>query len=671
MISKSTIENVFETARVEEVIGDFVNLKRAGSNLKGLSPFVDEKSPSFMVSPVKQIWKDFSSGKGGNVVTFLMEHEHFTYPEAIKYLAKKYNIEIEETIQTNEDVAVANEKESMYLVSEFAQKYFHHTLLETEEGKAIGLTYFKERGFTSETIKKFGLGYSTDSWDAFTKEALGKGYKLEFLEKTGLTIVKEEEGKTFDRFKGRVMFPIHSMSGRILGFGGRILTNDKKAAKYMNSPESDIYHKSKVLYGIFHAKQAIAKQDNCYLVEGYTDVIQFNQAGIENVVASSGTALTPDQIRLVSRLTKNITVLFDGDAAGLRASIRGIDLILEAGMNVKVCAFPDGEDPDSFAKKTPYNELVNFLEENAKDFIQFKASLLVKEANNDPIKKAELIRDMVNSIGKIPDRIKREVYIQECSRIMDISEEVLFNTLAQIDKKELTEANKKFKEEQKAFDVIKNDSPNQASSLLSSEEIATLLERKIIELVILYGNRLIEFDEQYLKINDDGNEAIVTEKRQLKVFEKVYLSLQEDEIEFSNPLFRNLITQILELYLQEGNFEKNEFLNQLEADAEQIVIDILMNEDKYKLDGWEEKKQVFVKAKEDESSLKTLVIQTLTSYREYLIKNLIREIAMEEFRKNPHAIEMDIEFKQIIKDYNELYNKLSRNINRVRTDYFK
>ena len=669
MISKSTIENVFETARVEVVIGDFVNLKRAGSNLKGLSPFVDEKSPSFMVSPVKQIWKDFSSGKGGNVVTFLMEHEHFTYPEAIKYLAKKYNIEIEETVQTDEDVAVANEKESMYLVSEFAQKYFHHTLLETEEGKAIGLTYFKERGFTSETIKKFGLGYCTDSWDAFTKEALGKGYKLEFLEKTGLAIVKEEEGKTFDRFKGRVMFPIHSMSGRVLGFGGRILTNDKKAAKYVNSPESDIYHKSKVLYGIFHAKQAIAKQDNCYLVEGYTDVIQFNQAGIENVVASSGTALTPDQIRLVSRLTKNITVLFDGDAAGLRASIRGIDLILEAGMNVKVCAFPDGEDPDSFAKKTPYNELVNFLEENAKDFIQFKASLLVKEANNDPIKKAELIRDMVNSIGKIPDRIKREVYIQECSRIMDISEDVLFNTLAQIDKKELTEANKKFKEEQKAFDVIKNDSPNQASSLLSSVEIATLLERKIIELVILYGNRLIEFDEQYLKINDDGNEEIVTEKRQLKVFEKVYFSLQEDEIEFSNPLFRNLVTQILELYLQEGNFEKNEFLNQLEADAEQIVIDILMNEDKYKLDGWEEKKQVFVKAKDSDEVLKTLISETLISYREYLIQNLTKEL-LADFMAQKKSLTME-ELMQIVNDYNALKVKISSSIGRVRTDYFK
>lgn len=348
MISKTTIDAVFETARVEEVIGDFVQLKKSGSNFKGLSPFSDERTPSFMVSPVKQIWKDFSSGKGGNAVAFLMEHEHFTYPEAIKYLAKKYNIEVEETEQTDEQKEQANERESMYVVSEFAKDYFHKTLINSEQGKAIGLSYFKERGFTEETIEKFQLGYSPDVWDAFTSEAIRKGYKLEFLEKTGLTIVKEE--KQFDRFKGRVMFPIHSLSGRVLGFGGRILTNEKKAAKYLNSPESEIYHKSKVLYGIYYAKQAIAKEDNCYLVEGYTDVIQLHQLGIENVVSSSGTALTPEQIRLINRLTPNITVLFDGDAAGQRASLRGIDLILEQGMNVKVCSFPEGEDPDSFSK---------------------------------------------------------------------------------------------------------------------------------------------------------------------------------------------------------------------------------------------------------------------------------------------------------------------------------
>ena len=666
MISQNTIETVFETARVEEVIGDFVHLKRAGSNLKGLSPFADEKSPSFMVSPVKQIWKDFSSGKGGNVVTFLMEHEHFTYPEAIRYLAKKYNIEIKETEQSSEETELANEKESMYLVSEFASKYFQNVLLNTEEGKAIGLSYFKERGFTTETIKKFHLGYSPDVWDAFTSEALGKGYKLEFLDKTGLTIVKEE--KQFDRFKGRVMFPIQSMSGRVLGFGGRILTNDKKAAKYLNSPESEIYHKSKILYGIYHAKQAIAKLNNCYLVEGYTDVIQFHQAGIENVVASSGTALTSEQINLVKRLTPNMTVLFDGDAAGLRASIRGIDLILEAGMNVRVCAFPDGEDPDSFAKKTPHDELVAYLENNAKDFIQFKASLLMNEAKNDPIKKADLIRDMVVSISKISDKIKREVYIQECSRIMDISEDVLFNTLAQLDKKEIQDANKKFKQEQKekTFEVIRNET---TTRLLSAEEISALLERKIIEVLILYGNKDVEFEETYLRVNEDGEEENFTEKRTLKVFEKIYMNLQEDEIEFSNPIFKNLVNQILNVYLQKGDFEKNEFLNQLDQISEQIVIDILMNENKYELDGWLEKKQVFVKSKDDEEVLKALISETLISYREYLIQNLTKELVEGLKDENQETSLQDV--MQLINDYNKLKVSISNSIGRIRTDFFK
>src|SRR5690554_3298281 len=400
MITKNTIDAIFDATRVEEVIGDFVSLKKSGSNYKGLSPFTDERTPSFMVSPAKQIWKDFSSGKGGNAVSFLMEHEHFTYPEALRYLAKKYNIEIEETEQTDEDKQLVNEKESLFLVSEFAKKYFEETLWKTDEGQSIGLSYFKERGFSKNTIEKFGLGYSPDRWEAFTAEALQKGYNLDYLEKTGLTVVKED--KKFDRFKGRVMFPIQSLSGRVLGFGGRILGNDKKMAKYLNSPESDIYHKSKVLYGIFHVKQAISKEDSCILVEGYTDVIQMHQAGIENVVASSGTALTTDQIRLIQRLTQNVTVLFDGDAAGLRASLRGIDMILEAGMNVRVCAFPEGEDPDSMARNLSYDDLRAYLESNQTDFIRFKVNVLLKDAANDPLKKAEVIKEIVTSISKIP-----------------------------------------------------------------------------------------------------------------------------------------------------------------------------------------------------------------------------------------------------------------------------
>ncbi|WP_130735362.1 DNA primase [Flavobacterium sp. J27] len=658
MISKATIENVFETARVEEVIGDFVQLKRSGSNLKGLSPFVDEKSPSFMVSPVKQIWKDFSSGKGGNVVTFLMEHEHFSYPEAIKYLAKKYNIEVEETIQTNEDLAVANEKESMYLVSEFASKYLHQTLLQSEEGKAIGLTYFKERGFTNNTISKFNLGYSPNSWDAFTKEALGKGYKLEFLEKTGLTIVKDD--KHFDRFRGRVMFPILSMSGRVLGFGGRILTNDKKVAKYVNSPESEIYHKSKVLYGIYHAKQAIAKQDNCYLVEGYTDVIQFHQSGIENVVASSGTALTPDQIRLVSRLTKNITVLFDGDAAGLRASIRGIDLILEAGMNVKVCAFPDGEDPDSFAKKTPHEKLVVFLEENAKDFIQFRASLLMKEAQNDPIKKAELIRDMVISISKIPDRIKREIYLQECSRIMDISEDVLFNTLAQIDKKEVNDANKKFKDEQKAFEVHKNEAVTPQSKLDIQDE----LERKIIEILLLYGDVTEEFEDVLIKANEEGELIEVKEMNNYKVFNRIYLSLQEDEIELANPVFQAIYSDIISYYNQTENFELETYLKQINPEIANEVTSILMNEEREVLHNWESQ-QILVKLKD--KTIGQYVTETILTLRWYWVNKIIEELKSEITNTNQEVDNSEV--LSMVMDYLGLTNMFSKKLGRVMSRY--
>lgn len=657
MISKNTIDKVFETARVEEVIGDFVLLKRAGSNFKGLSPFSDERSPSFMVSPVKQIWKDFSSGKGGNSIAFLMEHEHFTYPEAIRYLAKKYNIEIEETELSEEHKAEANERESMYLVSEFAKKYFHNILLNDDEGKAIGYSYFKERGFTNETIKKFELGYSPESWDAFTKEALGKGYKLEYLDKTGLTIVKED--KQFDRFKGRVMFPIQSMSGRILGFGGRILTNDKKAAKYLNSPESDIYHKSKVLYGIFQAKQSIAKLDNCYLVEGYTDVIQFNQSGIENVVASSGTALTPDQIRLVNRLTKNITVLFDGDAAGLRASIRGIDLILEEGMNVKVCTFPDGEDPDSFAKKNSHADLVQYLETNAKDFIQFKASLLMDEAKNDPVKKAGLIRDMVTSISKIPDRIQREVYLQETARIMDISEQVLVNTLAQLVQKDVTETDKKQKQEQKAFDVVKNDNPEQTRKI----DILFELERKIIEILLLYGNKEDEFEDVLLKTNEEGEIHEVSEKKEYKVYQRIFLSLQEDEVELANPLFRDIYNDLINFFHQNETFNTEQYLMHLAPELAQEVTDILMQEERDLLHNWEGQ-NIIVKQKDQ--TIGQYVSETILTLRWFLVDKIIEELK-GELSSGPDAD--NTETLSMAMDYYKLINSFSAKLGRVMSRY--
>ena len=657
MISKATIYTVFETARVEEVIGDFVQLKRAGSNFKGLSPFSDERSPSFMVSPVKQIWKDFSSGKGGNSVAFLMEHEHFTYPEAIRYLAKKYNIEIEETVQTDEEKANTDVRESMYLVSEFAKNYFQDALLNTEEGKAIGYSYFKERGFTNDTIKKFSLGYSTEAWDAFTKEALGKGYKLEFLESTGLTIPRDD--RPFDRFKGRVMFPIQSMSGRVLGFGGRILTNDKKAAKYLNSPESDIYHKSKVLYGIYQAKQAIAKQNNCFLVEGYTDVIQFNQTGIENVVSSSGTALTPDQIRLINRLTKNVTVLFDGDAAGLRASIRGIDLILEEGMNVRVCEFPDGEDPDSFAKKTPYEDLVVYLEENAKDFIQFKASLLMKDAKNDPIKKAELIRDIVASISKIPDRIQREIYIQECSRIMDISEQVLLSTLAQLVKKDISEIGKKIKQEQKSFEVIKSESLNQVEKV----DVLYQLERTIIKILLLYGNSKEEFEDVLLKTNANGEIENTVEKKEYSVYQRVYLSLQEDEVELANPLFKDIYNNLIDYFNQNETFNIEHYLMKLSQEFAQEVTDILMEDEKFALHDWGGQ-NIFVKQKNE--TISQYVSETILTMRWYLVDKIIEELKGSIL---PDPSEDNSETMSLAMDYSKLINSFSMKLGRVLSRY--
>lgn len=659
MISKSTIDTVFDVARVEEVIGDFVSLKKAGSNFKGLSPFVNERTPSFMVSPVKQIWKDFSSGKGGNVVAFLMEHEHFSYPEAIRYLARKYNIEIEETERTDEEKEQLNEMESMFVVSEYAKNYFHDTLLNQEEGKAIGLTYFKERGFSLDTISKFHLGYSPDSWDAFTNEALAKGYQLEFLEKTGLTIVKED--KRFDRFKGRVMFPIQSMSGRVLGFGGRILTNDKKAAKYLNSPESDIYHKSKVLYGIFHAKQEIAKKDNCFLVEGYTDVIQMHQAGITNVVASSGTALTTDQIRLVNRLTKNITMLFDGDAAGLRASIRGVDLILETGMNVRICALPDGEDPDSFSRKNSLDYLERYFEDNSKDFISFKASLLMEEAKNDPIKKADLIRDMVVSIAKIPDVIKQEVYVQECSRIMDISEEVLFNTLAQIGKKEIAEANKKFNQERQKLEVVRQESPEAVTQV----DLLYNLEREIIKILLIYGNAEEQFVEVLLETNENEEVVEVEHKIVNKVHRKVYLSLQEDEVELTNPLFKTIYEDLINYYNQNKEWNLEKYLMRLDADLAQEVTGIILEEERDSLHHWDSQ-NIIVKTKEE--GIAQYVTETILTLRLYLVNTII-----DQYKEDLKAADTTQarESLELIVDYLKLTNSFSQKLGQVTSRFRK
>src|ERR1700761_8882013 len=428
MITKPTIDRIMEATDIVEVIGEFVQLKKRGANYVGLSPFANEKTPSFTVSPAKGIFKDFSSGKGGSAVTFLMELEKFTYPEALKWLAKKYGIEIEETQESAEDREAENHRESLLIVTGYAAKFFHDTLLDTEEGKNIGLSYFKERGFNSETIKKFELGYSPDQCEAFTGQAIKDSYQEEFLVESGLS-VKRDNGTLYDRYRGRVMFPIHSFTGRVIAFGGRTLKKDKNVPKYVNSPESEIYHKSSVLYGLYFAKKAIREQDNCFLVEGYADVISVFQAGIENVVASSGTSLTVEQVRLIGRLTKNITILYDGDAAGIKASLRGLDITLEEGLNVKVVLFPDGHDPDSYVRSVGTNAFKNHIDKNRKDVILYKTDMLLKDAGTDPIRRAEVIREIVESIAKIPDSIKASVFIRECSHILEIDERALLTEL--------------------------------------------------------------------------------------------------------------------------------------------------------------------------------------------------------------------------------------------------
>jgi len=580
----------------------------------------------------------------------LMEHEHYSYPEAIKFLAKKYNIEIEETVQSDQEKEQMNERESMFLVSNFAKEYFHDILLNSTQGKAIGLSYFKERGFNENSIKKFDLGYCLDNWDSFTNEALKKGYDIKYLASTGVTIVREK--KQFDRFKGRVMFPIHSMSGRILGFGGRTLSSDKKTAKYVNSPESDIYHKSKILYGIYQAKKEIAKQDNCYLVEGYTDVISFYQSGIENVVASSGTALTSDQIRLVHRLTKNITVLFDGDAAGIRASLRGIDLILEQGMNVKVVAFPDGDDPDSFAKKHSEASLREYLEESSQDFINFKVSLLMKDANNDPVKKAGLIRDIVTSISKIPDSIQREVYVQECSRIMEISERVLFSELAQLISKNSQDYKKNQQKEKQSFEVIKKQTEQ-----LKEVNSLFILEREIIRILLLFGNQETDFVD-FIEVEDeDGVIHLEKEKYTNQVSKELYLNLQDDEIEFSNEIFQSIYYEMIHQLNQEDKIEMETFINHSNPDISSIVTSILMDDEKYTLSDWK-RKNIFVT--ESVEVLSKLVSDAILNLRRILIDKKIQQLINPSEGEAVNNIDLEM-----IQNYTELKKRLYSKLMRV------
>jgi len=616
LIPRETIQEIIDTARIEEVVGDFVNLKKRGYTFVGLCPFHNEKTPSFTVTPKRGNFKCFGCGKGGDSVNFLMEHEHFTYPEALKYLARKYNITVEEEVQTSEKIQEQQEKESLFLVNDFAAKYFVHNLFNTDQGKAIGLSYFKERGFREDIIRKFQLGYAIDEWDNFTAHALRQGYKLEFLEKTGLTISKEN--KNYDRFRGRVIFPIHNLSGRVLGFGGRTLLSDKSIPKYVNSPESEVYNKSQVLYGINLAKSAIIAADNCYLVEGYTDVISLHQAGIENVVASSGTSLTTEQIRLISRYTKNVTILYDGDEAGIKASFRGIDMILEQGLNVKIVLFPQGEDPDSFARTRPTSEVQDFINRQAVNFIIFKANLLLKEASGDPLKKSALIKEIVGSVALIPDPITRSVYIKECSALMDIGEQTLVNVLNQLRRKEL---DKKLKEKTAATGeevpqpFVVPEEKDQGADFVSVENH----EKEIIRLLMLFGNRKILFET----MSEDER------KQSFEVYAALFIvkDLENDEITIKNDLFRKIIL-IASQEVENGIFPDEKFyLHHDDRAVASLAADLLAQ--KYELGNWE---KVKIKVKTEEEILKVTITHALLS-----LKLRVLEQKYEENLKQMHT----------------------------------
>ena len=607
MIDQQTINQIFETADIVDVISDFVTLKKSGTNYKGLSPFSNEKTPSFMVSPAKGIFKDFSSGKGGNVVGFLMEHEKLSYPEALRYLAQKYNIEFEEKELTAEEIQQKNERESLMAVTDFAGKYFARQL-ESEEGKAIGLSYFRNRGFRDDTIHKFQLGYSPEGRSAFSNEASKSGYKQQYLVNTGLSI--ERDTRLFDRFAGRVIFPIHALSGSIIGFGGRTLKSDKKIAKYLNSPESDIYHKSRVLYGLYQAKKAIVSKDQCYLVEGYTDVIAMHQAGIENVVASSGTALTTEQIRLVKRFTQNITILYDGDEAGIKASFRGIDMILEEGMNVKVVMLPVGEDPDSFAKTHSSSEFLDFIRSSEKDFISFKTEILLSDAQHDPIKRGQLISDIVKSVAVIPDGIMRSVYLKDCGLLLGVEEQVLYT---EVNKIRQQKQEQKWRREQTSrrdqWEPSPQVNPQQPLVPAFVENVySEVEEREIIYFLLKFGNQMLHLSGE--------------ENTQISVAAYIIREIQNDELEFNNLIYKQVFEDVKDLIENEKEVTERHFVYHDNAGVRDLAVDIFTS--RYELSNVWKRKESYVELPGE--NLGYEVPKSLSSYKMMVIEKALAQL---------------------------------------------
>ncbi len=644
MIDQATIDKILDAAQIVDVVSEFVTLRKAGVNYKGLCPFHNEKTPSFVVSPSKGLCKCFSCGKGGNVVHFIMEHEQLSYYEALKHLAKKYNIEVKERELTDEEKQAQNLRESLFIVNEFAAEYFQNILYNHVDGKSIGMAYFRQRGFRDDIIQKFRLGYCTDQRDALAQEALKKGYRKEYLTKTGICY-ETDDGRMRDRFWGRVIFPVHTLSGKVVAFGGRVLKTDAKAAKYVNSPESEIYHKSNELYGIYFAKQAIVKQDRCFLVEGYTDVISMHQSGIENVVASSGTSLTPGQIRLIHRFTNNITVLYDGDRAGIKASIRGIDMLLEEGMNIKVVLLPDGDDPDSFARKHNATEFQTYIENHQVDFIRFKTNLLLEEAGKDPIKRAELISDIVRSISVIPEAIVRSVYIQECSQLLQIDENLLVSEIVKIKGKQAEKGVPKQGSgnqppSQQDTDNTQKEETDSYSTYIPQEgkENAEFFpkEKLIMQILIRYGEKIM------CHIVDDKGENIP-----ITVIEYIINDLKQDELSFHSSLHRAILTEA-GMHVHESNFvSERYFLAHPSQDISQLAAELA--NDRYQLSKYHSKAQHVVT---DEERLYELVPHLMVDFKSAIIKEELKHILHS--LQNPDNIKDEKKYLEMMKRYKEL-----------------
>jgi DNA primase len=638
VIDHATIERILDASQIADVVQTFVPLKKRGVNLLGLCPFHNEKTPSFTVSPSKGIFKCFGCGKGGNAVNFIMEHEHLSYPEALKYLAARYHIEIEEKELTKEDIEKQNERESMLVLTAYAGRVFPENLFNTDEGISVGLTYFKERGFRHDTLKKFGIGYSFERRDAFSKKALEEGYRQELLVKTGLSIQNEE--RIFDRFSGRVMFPIHSLSGQILGFGGRILKADAKTAKYLNSPESEIYHKSKIVYGIYHARKSVSANDKCYLVEGYTDVLSLHEADIENVVASSGTSLTQEQVRLIKRFTQNITILYDGDAAGIKASIRGIDIVLEEGMNVKIVLLPPGEDPDSYSKKVSNEEFARYLRLNETDFIRFKTQLLLSDAQNDPVKRADLIRDIVKSIAVIPEAITRTVYIKECSTLMEVSEAVIYNEVNKLRQQKSFQDRNKYPGPED-LPVPRIPAVRQAATHDSDSYYS---EKEIIRLLLKYGSEVLE-----RKINpEDGKEKVTT------IADYIVYEIISDELKFENTAFAKIFNDY-SFHVEQGIFPGDKyFVRHQDPEISSVSADLLA--DSHELSNIWKTKQTYIET--EVMLLRDIVPDTVLKFKGDKLK-LERKKLLHQIGEASKANDTE-KIEGLQKKYSAISNALGR-----------